>query len=723
VAAAITDLLAVVDAAGHTVFFNGPLEEALGRPLRPDISMAEHSVVYGLYRTDGSRFPPDELPLARALREGAVVSDVEVVFRKPDGTQVITRWNAAPLRDDAGQIIGAVGTGRDVTEQTLSRHWLQASERRALLLAELGTHFSASLDLREVLRRVARSTAGGLGDWCVIDLTDDTDPTRLRMMAVYHEDLEQLQAMQRLRRRYALSTTEGMAGQVLTNREALWVHQVTPDLIEAVATPAEAALAALMQPTALLLLPLIGQGRVLGLLTLAVSHPGQDGGFSEDEYALAQEVASRAALAIENAQLYDRARRQVARLTALSAVALALSSSLVLEESGPPALSALLAASRTEMAALYVRDPDDALRPVAAVGFAEGVPAPPPGLSDGADSLARRVLPTGRPVYSGDGVTRLSHAARNALLAWGARGFVSLPIISRGTVIGSLVLLDRAHRRFSAPDLSFLESAASQIALSIENARLFQHTRALLEEVERSNQLKDEFISIASHELRTPLTAVRGYSEMLLRRIRTQPDREADLKALETIYTQVDRMNRLIGDLLDASRMTSGHLTLRPQRVDLVAMVRHVVEQQQPLTTQHLFQFSADPPSIPALVDGGRLEQVILNLLNNAVKYSPKGGPIEVSVTAEGTLDAGQVRIAMRDHGIGVPPESLPHLFTRFYRADNARQARSTGLGIGLYVSRQIALAHGGDIRAGSPSGGGSIFTVELPWRTTPAVG
>jgi signal transduction histidine kinase len=512
--------------------------------------------------------------------------------------------------------------------------------------------------------------------------------------------------------------------QVLSSREPLWVHRVTPDLIEAVTSPAEAAMSALMQPTALMLLPLIGQGQVLGLLTLVVSRPARQEGFSEDEYALAQEVASRAALAIENAQLYDRARRQVARLTALSAVALALSGSLVLEESSPAALAALLAASRTEMAALYVLDPaSGALRAVAALGFAEGEPSPPPALSDGADALARRVLTTRRPVYSGDGMTRLTPTARAALLAWGARGFVSLPIISRGEPIGSLVLLDRGHRRFSPADLAFLESAAGQIALSIENARLYQHTRDLLQEVEYSNQLKDEFISIASHELRTPLTAVRGYSEMLLRRVRTQPDREADLKALETIYLQVDRMNRLIGDLLDVTRITGGHLAHRPQRVDLVALVRHMVEQQQPLTTQHTFHFRADPPVIVGLVDGGRLEQVILNLLNNAVKYSPQGGPVAVALAAEGAPDAGRVRISVRDQGIGVAAESLPHLFTRFYRAENARQVRSTGLGIGLYVSHQIVRAHGGDIRVDSAPGAGSTFTVELPWRVTPSGG
>ncbi len=714
-------MLAVVDADGHTVFFNTPLEQALARPLRPDAGAEEHSSVYGLYRLDGTLYPPDKLPVARAWREGVTVADVDVVFRRPDGTQVITRWNAAPLRDDTGAVVGAVGTGRDVTEQTLARHWLQASERRALLLAELGTHFSASLDLREVLRRVARSTVGGLGDWCLIDLVDDSNPAQLRMMAVYHDDLERLQQLQRLRRRYTVSTTSGLAGQVLTSREPLWIHQVTTDLIEAVATPVETGMTALMQPTALLMLPLIGQERVLGLMTIAQADPARPEGFREDEYALAQEVASRAALAIENAQLYDRARRQVDRLTALSTVALALSSSLVLTESGPPALAALMAASRTEMAALYVLDATaHDLRLVAARGFADAESAAPPELSQGGDSLARRVLAPRRAVYSGDGTTHLPGALRARLREWGARGFVSLPIISRGEAIGSLVLLDRAYRRFSGADLTFLESAANQIALSIENARLYEHTRELLEEVERSNQLKDEFISIASHELRTPLTAVRGYSEMLLRRVRAHPEREADVKALETIYSQVDRMNRLISDLLDMSRITGGHLELRPQRIDLVALVRRVVEQQQPLTLQHHFHFSADPPAIPALVDGVRLEQVVLNLLNNAVKYSPKGGPVAIAVTAEGAPDVGRVRITVQDEGIGVPPESVPHLFTRFYRADNALQARSSGLGIGLYVSHQLVRAHGGEIRVASTPGQGSTFTVDLPWRVTP---
>jgi signal transduction histidine kinase len=175
-------------------------------------------------------------------------------------------------------------------------------------------------------------------------------------------------------------------------------------------------------------------------------------------------------------------------------------------------------------------------------------------------------------------------------------------------------------------------------------------------------------------------------------------------------------MNRLISDLLDVSRMTDQQLELRLQRIDLVTLVRHVVEQQQPLAPQHPFTVQLPATPLVGWWDGGRLEQVLLNLLNNAVKYTPQGGPI--TVTVRGDAAQGCVIVAVRDTGIGIPPDSLSHLFTRFYRAPNARQIRSTGLGIGLYVSQQIVRAHGGEITVESTPGTGTTLSIRLPWPT-----
>jgi len=366
------------------------------------------------------------------------------------------------------------------------------------------------------------------------------------------------------------------------------------------------------------------------------------------------------------------------------------------------------------MGALYVLDPaNQALTCVAQVGFPAGA-LPPARMRLDEPLLGPEVVQTGRARYRGDGAP-VPAASQLRLAAFGARSFVSLPVVGQGRVIGCLLLLARAPRRFGPADLSFLESAANQIGLSIENGRLYQHTRELLDEVKASEQIKDEFISIASHELRTPLTVVSGYAEMALRRTRPHPDRDADIKALEMIQLQVDRMKRLISDLLDVSRMTGDQLELRPQRLDLVALVWHVVDQQQPLAPHHPLLVEFAPAMIVGTWDAGRLEQVLLNLLNNAVKYSPQGGPVEITVS--GDAGAGTVSIAIRDHGIGVPPDSLPHLFTRFYRAPNARQGRGGGLGIGLYVSHQLVRAHGGEIAVTSVPGGGATFTVRLPWR------
>jgi two-component system sensor histidine kinase VicK len=170
----------------------------------------------------------------------------------------------------------------------------------------------------------------------------------------------------------------------------------------------------------------------------------------------------------------------------------------------------------------------------------------------------------------------------------------------------------------------------------------------------------------------------------------------------------VDKLSTLVAQLLDISRIESGELELERRTVDLVPLVRGMIESMQAGATRHTLSLHA-PEAVEVLVDPLRLEEVLYNLLDNAIRYSPRGGPVEVELS---TPDPKTVRLVVRDHGIGVPPEQRERLFTRFFQA--ARRPAG-GLGLGLYISRRIVELHGGRIWAEFPEDGGSRFVVEVP--------
>ncbi len=229
---------------------------------------------------------------------------------------------------------------------------------------------------------------------------------------------------------------------------------------------------------------------------------------------------------------------------------------------------------------------------------------------------------------------------------------------------------------------------------------------------EEALALRNQFLSLASHELRTPLTTVLGYIELLQRRVRKDNTlNERDQRTLQLIADQTQRLNKMITSLLDISRIETGQLSIEPAPIDVCALVKRVVDDvQATLGERHIEMLC---PIRPCVIQGDelRLEQVFQNLVQNAVKYSPRNAPIGVVVRQH----AGQVRVAVQDRGIGIPQTALPSLFERFYRADNVDSARISGLGIGLFVVKQIVELHGGEVMVESVEGEGSTFTVSLP--------
>lgn len=253
-------------------------------------------------------------------------------------------------------------------------------------------------------------------------------------------------------------------------------------------------------------------------------------------------------------------------------------------------------------------------------------------------------------------------------------------------------------------------------------------------------RLKDEFISVASHELRQPLTVINGQAQMLKRHLRklatadmtTWTGGETLRQLAEGVEAQAGRLNLLVSDLLDMSRIQAGQLTLDPRNTKLLPMVERLVSQQRTTTMDHDIRLEPHlPEGVENLVgrwDDRRIEQIVMNLLNNAVKYSPQGGAITVDVTVlpngyapEPRLPGRPRRVAgpaahitITDEGIGIPSDALKRLFERFYRAGNTSGIQGTGLG--LYICRQLTWAHGGDLWVESEGvGKGSVFHLVLP--------
>jgi signal transduction histidine kinase len=263
-------------------------------------------------------------------------------------------------------------------------------------------------------------------------------------------------------------------------------------------------------------------------------------------------------------------------------------------------------------------------------------------------------------------------------------------------------------RRFAEEDRAIAVEIARRASLAIENARLYR-------EAQDAVQARDEFLSIASHELRTPVTAISGVAQVALRsKERGTLDDARLTRVLEQLLRGSQRLVTLTEDLLDVSRLQTGRFELRPEPLDLQAFVADFVERfGANVGETHRLTLDA-PDDGPVLVqaDPARLEQVLSNLLSNAAKYSPTGGTIAVTVSRE----EASAQVSVRDEGIGWPPGTEEAIFEPFGRAPNASHRQIQGLGLGLYICRQIVERHDGRIRAESPGeGDGATFSFWLP--------
>ena len=329
-----------------------------------------------------------------------------------------------------------------------------------------------------------------------------------------------------------------------------------------------------------------------------------------------------------------------------------------------------------------------------------------------------RVLRTGEAVLIPEVTDEmLAQSARDDthlhdLRALAYRSGLIVPLLARGEVFGALTLATaESGRAYSRSDLALAEELGRRAAVAVDNARLYQ-------QAQEANQLKDEFIATVSHELRTPLQSMLGWVKVL-HQGKLTPERTA--RALDVMERAGHAQARLIDDMLDVSRIATGRLRLELASVDLAAVVQSALDAARPAADakQIRFEVALDPRVGLVACDGVRLQQVAWNLLNNAVKFTPGAGRVEVRLERNG----GTVTLVVRDSGEGIDPALLPHVFEPFRQGEAAARRRHGGLGLGLAIVRRVVELHGGSVTARSDGlGRGSEFIVFLPLVALPDV-
>jgi signal transduction histidine kinase len=356
------------------------------------------------------------------------------------------------------------------------------------------------------------------------------------------------------------------------------------------------------------------------------------------------------------------------------------------------------------------------LKPIYSSDARDTIPEPTIPLGVGA---AGRALLLGEPVVVDD-YANWPHAGTWAA-ANGVQSAMAVPLLVADRRTGAVSARSYTPRHWTDDDVQTLTLLAAQIAPALDAAQLYERTRAARLLAEDAIKLRDEVLAGVSHDLAGPLARIRLYAELLQGEAPSlQPTASAEQMGLwsERIVAATVTMKSIIQELVDVARLQMGHaLQLDLRRTDLIGLSRRLVSEHQ--AAGRLVSVGSGCEEIVGWWDEARLSRVLANLLENAFNYSPRGSGVDVLVEAVHDSGAAMAVLRVRDYGLGIPPEDLPHIFERFYRGSNVGE-HTNGSGLGLAVARQIVEQHGGSIQVESRLGQGTVMTVRLPRPAPP---
>jgi PAS domain S-box-containing protein len=591
------------------------------------------------------------LPGRRAL-QGESESAVTLSVRNQETGE--ERWSivrSSPVTDTAGNVLYAVNVWQDATGQKRA----EAAQR---FLAEAGEALASSLDVEATLANIARLAVPRLADWCVVHLVQEDES--ISQLAVAHVDPERVAWARWLQEQYPadLDNNQGVVRVARTGLPEIFPEITDEMLVAAARDPEHLAILRLVGFTSAMVIPMIARERSVGVITFVAAESRYH--YDERDLELKQELARRAALAVDNARLYDAER--AARLQAEEA--------------------------QVRFRGLFEGVPDAILVIDAEGRFIEANTAACRMLGYDLDVLLTMSLVDLLPSSDEAG----AHVSRFGVAGeWRTES----ELLRRD---GTPVPVEIWSRRLDLP--------TGPIGLSVVHDISAQR---------EADQIREEVLTAISHDLRSPLNSIKLHAQSLQRLVRRgeTPDPKRLDDGLSAIDTMSTRVAFLLDDVVDMAR-DRGHqgIPFEPEPTDLVSLAQRCAEEVNSSTGRDV-QVDAPAGTVVGLWDSRGIERVVLNLLTNAIKYSPQGGAVTVQVDRVADDSPPHAMLMVQDEGIGIPAPDLSQIFERYRRGRNV--GKIAGTGIGLTGAKQIVERHGGAIEVASTEGRGTRVTVSLP--------
>lgn len=645
-----SDTIALLTAEAEFLYISPPVKKMLG--FTPEELVGRNSFEF---------VPPPQLAFTmeqfgQVLNTPDVTIVVEHQFLHKDGS---IKWLESSLtnllHDPAVQAI--VSNSRDINERK------QIAERQRLLNVT-SEMFLSSLDHEVTLKEFAELLVPSLADYCCIAILDDRQ--QIKNITVNHIDPEKLAYVQELYDQYkdCASNIHGLQ-RLLQSGQAELITTVSQSVLDTMRDKPEMLnMIQILELKSYMGVPLIAHERIIGAMTFSSVQPYRH--YTQDDLLFAQELARRIALVLDNARLYREAQEEI---------------------------------SERKLAEEKLRQSEELYRLVI----------------EHTTDLITLLDIQGTILYISPSCGRILGYEADEMIGKMADEFEhpdDLPYIEQGfarMVQGEITVVPSYRTR--RKDGHWVTFSATGSATYDEHGKpslIVATSHDITQQLELERR-KDEFISIASHELRTPVTSIKGFTQILYRRFQRQGDKET-LRHLSIMDKQLNKLTALINDLLDLSRIQAGKLTFQTERFDLHTLVQEIVEMMQQTTQNHRLMLE-NQVEVQIVGDRERLGQVLINLLTNAVKYSPHANRVIIRIFN----DEEQAWVSVQDFGIGIQDTEYEKIFERFYQAPAPLEQTYPGLGMGLYISNEIVTRHSGRIWVESRKGEGSTFYMMLP--------